>query len=236
MTAPADVTTKVVAYYRVSTQRQGRSGLGLDAQRAAVARFIGADRRIVAELTEVESGRHPDRPELASALATCRAHRATLVVAKLDRLSRDAAFLLNLQAADVPFIAADQPHANKMTVGLLAVIAQHEAEMISERTKAAMAEAKRRGVRIGQARNLTPEARARGLVAGRAALRVQADRRAADLTPVLDRLGNLSHTATAKALNAEGIPSPRGATWTATSVSRLRARLTPKAKPRKRSR
>jgi len=230
MTAPADVGTKVVSYLRVSTVKQGHSGLGLEAQREAVRRFIGTDRKLVAEYVEVESGKNPDRPELAKALTACRAYRATLVVAKLDRLSRNAAFLLNLRDAGVPFIAADFPMANELTSGILAVFAQHEAKMISERTKAALAAAKARGVKLGTARNLTPEARTRGLKAGRAALLVRADHRAADLQPVLERLGPMSHNAMAKALNAEDIPAPRGGRWQATTVSRLMARLAPKPK------
>ena len=234
MTAPADVGTKVIAYLRVSTKKQGHSGLGLEAQREAVRRFVGADRRVVSEYVEVESGKHSDRPELAKALAACRAHKATLVVAKLDRLSRNAHFLLGLRDAGVPFIACDQPHANRMTVGLLAVIAESEAEMCSERTKAALAAAKARGVKLGTARNLTKEGRKLGSARGVLAKQEKAARRATDVAPVIERLGPMSRTRLAKALNAEGIPAPRGGTWTTTTVSRLLARLAPASKaPRK---
>nr|WP_321182344.1 recombinase family protein [Methylobacterium sp. Leaf122] len=147
-----------VAYLRVSTQRQGRSGLGLEAQRKAVADFLaGGSWRHVAELVEVESGARDARPRLAEALALCRLHGATLVIAKLDRLSRDAAFLLNLQKAGVRFVAADMPEANELVelvVGIMAVVAQAERKMISARTKAALAAAKAWGVRLGNPANL----------------------------------------------------------------------------------
>ena len=141
---------KYVAYYRVSTQKQGRSGLGLDAQRKAVEDYInGGGAEIVAEYTEVESGGRSDRAELEKALHQCKATGAKLVIAKLDRLSRDAHFLLGLQKSEVSFVAADLPEANELTVGLMAVIAQHERRMISKRTKEALAAAKRRGVKLG---------------------------------------------------------------------------------------
>ena len=112
---------KIVSYLRVSTQKQGRSGLGLEAQRRAVADFLGRGRgELVAEFVEVESGKRDDRPKLAEAMALCRLHNATLVIAKLDRLSRDAAFLLGLQKAGVRFMAVDMPEANELVVGIMA--------------------------------------------------------------------------------------------------------------------
>jgi DNA invertase Pin-like site-specific DNA recombinase len=143
-----------VSYLRVSTARQGRSGLGLEAQRQAVADFhAGGAWRHVAEFVEVESGARDTRPRLADALALCGIHGATLVIAKLDRLSRDAAFLLNLQKAGVRFVAADMPEANELVVGIMAVVAQAERKMISARTKAALAAAKVRGMQLGNLRN-----------------------------------------------------------------------------------
>ena len=141
---------RYVAYYRVSTAKQGRSGLGLDAQREAVRGFLnGSNWSLLAEHTEVESGKRDDRPELAIALRTCRLTGASLIIARLDRLSRDAAFLLNLEKAGVEFVAADMPNANRLTVRLMAVIAQEEREMISARTKAALTAAKARGTTLG---------------------------------------------------------------------------------------
>jgi DNA invertase Pin-like site-specific DNA recombinase len=143
-------TGKFVAYYRVSTQRQGRSGLGLEAQQTAVRDFLnGGDWRLVAEVTEVESGKGSDRPKLAEALKLCRLHGATLVIAKLDRLARNVAFISNLMESGVEFHAVDFPQANRLTVHILAAVAEHEAKAISERTKAALAAAKRRGVKLG---------------------------------------------------------------------------------------
>src|ERR671927_1374969 len=146
---------RYVSYLRVSTDRQGRSGLGLEAQRKAVEDFLNGGRwDLIAEFVEVESGKRDDRPKLADALALCRLHNATLVIAKLDRLSRDAHFLLGLQKAGVRFVAADMPEANELVVGIMAVVAQAERKMISARTKAALAAAKARGKRLGNPGNL----------------------------------------------------------------------------------
>jgi DNA invertase Pin-like site-specific DNA recombinase len=138
-----------VAYYRVSTDRQGQSGLGLDAQRAAVAGFVGA-RELVAEFTEVESGKRKDRPQLAAALELCRRQRTMLVIAKLDRLARNVAFIANLMESGVEFVAVDMPSTNKLTLHILAAVAEHEREMISQRTRAALAQARKRGVKLGR--------------------------------------------------------------------------------------
>src|SRR3982751_3830790 len=161
---------RYVSYLRVSTDRQGRSGLGLDAQRKAVEDFLyGGPWDLIAEFVEVESGKRDDRPKLAEALALCRLHNATLVIAKLDRLSRDAAFLLGLQKAGVRFVAADMPEANELVVCIMAVVAQAERKMISARTKAALIAAKARGVRLGKPSNLRHQevGRAQGRARGR---------------------------------------------------------------------
>ena len=138
---------KFVLYYRVSTQRQGQSGLGLEAQQQQAMQYLQqVNGHMIQEFVEVESGRKANRPELEKAIDLCRAYNATLLVAKFDRLSRDAHFLLGLQKASIKFIAADNPQANELTVGILALVAQQEAKAISERTKAALAAAKARGV------------------------------------------------------------------------------------------
>jgi DNA invertase Pin-like site-specific DNA recombinase len=216
-----------VAYYRVSTDKQGRSGLGLEAQQAAVRDYLnGGNWKLLAEVTEVESGKRSDRPKLDEAMRLCRLHGATLIIAKLDRLSRDAHFLLGLQKAGVEFIAVDMPSANKLTVGIMALVAEDEAKRISDRTKAALAAAKARGVKLGGNRGaeLTEDARQ----AGRAAKTAKARARANDLAPLLEELeakGFTSLGAIAKALNDRGIPTARGGEWTATQVMRVRDKI-----------
>ena len=144
---------KFVAYFRVSTDRQGQSGLGLEAQRSAVSAYLnGGSWTMIAEFTEVESGKHGDRPQLAAALAACKKHKAKLVIAKLDRLSRNLAFIATLMDSGVEFVAVDNPHANKLTLHILAAVAQHEREMISQRTRDALQAAKTRGTRTSEAR------------------------------------------------------------------------------------
>src|ERR671911_2891129 len=146
---------RFVSYLRVSTAKQGHSGLGLEAQRKAVADYLnGGQWQLVTEVVEIESGKRSDRPKLEEALRLCRLHNATLVIAKLDRLSRDAHFLLGLEKAGVRFVAADMPEANEMVVGIMAVVAQAERKMISERTRVALAAAKARGKRLGTPENL----------------------------------------------------------------------------------
>ena len=217
---------KFVSYLRVSTDRQGRSGLGLEAQRTAVAGYIDG-RPLVAEVVEVESGKRSDRPKLAEALSLCRAHRATLIIAKLDRLARNVAFVSNLMESGVEFVAVDFPQANRLTIHILAAVAEHEASMISVRTKAALAAAKARGVQLGgfRGRAGTPEECRKA----RAELSHKADEHALALAPILARIdphGSLSLRQIARALTEEQVPTPRGSSrWTAGAVSRLRTRL-----------
>lgn len=216
--------SRFVAYLRVSTDRQGRSGLGLEAQRAAVrqhAAAAGGD--IVAEFVEVESGRRRDRPELAKALAACRARRAVLVIAKLDRLARNVAFVSGLMESGVEFVAADMATVNRLTVHILAAVAEEEARMISARTRAALAAAKARGVRLGNPnlRAGTPDA-ARAAAAAKTA---RARTRAADLTPILAEIrgaGVTTLAGMARALAARGVPTPSGrGAWHPATVARI---------------
>jgi len=217
---------KFVSYLRVSTDRQGRSGLGLEAQRTAVAGHIGG-RALVAEVVEVESGKRSDRPKLAEALSLCRAHRATLIVAKLDRLARNVAFVSNLMESGVDFLAVDFPQANRLTIHILAAVAEHEVSRISARTKAALAAAKERGVQLGGFRGRA------GTEIDCAMARAEhsriADEQASALAPILDRLdsqGIFSLRALATALQAEDVPTPSGrGRWTAGAVARLKRRL-----------
>src|SRR5947209_267410 len=179
--------TQVVAYYRVSTDKQGQSGLGLEAQRHAVMSYLnGGSWQIVAEFTEIESGKRSDRPELDKAFATARLHRCSLVIAKLDRLSRDAHFLLGLEKAGIDFVAADMPNANRLTVGIMAMVAEEERRMISKRTKEALAAARARGTKLGGDRGVVPSQKARALAAR--TLKVRATSRAADIAPAIRAL------------------------------------------------
>ena len=181
---------------------------------------------MIAEFVEVESGKRDDRPKLAEALTLCRLHNATLVIAKLDRLSRDAHFLSGLQKAGVRFVAADMPEANEMVVGIMAVVAQAERKMISDRTKAALAAAKARGKRLGTPANLRNHDLGRAL--GRATKTERARARAADLKPILADLrasGAASLRAMAAGLNSRGIPTARGGTWSAVQVKRVLERV-----------
>ncbi len=216
---------KYVAYYRVSTDQQGRSGLGLDAQKSAVTDLVrGRNWSMAAEFTEVESGGKNDRPRLTEAFSVCRLYNATLVVAKLDRLSRDAAFLLTLQNSKTRFVAADMPDANEMTVGIMAVVAQQERKAISERTKAALKAAKRRGRVLGNPANLSAEAAAKGRALGSAKVRQIAQERSADLMHVINHIregGASSLRAIASELTARGIPSARGGVWHPQQVKRV---------------
>ena len=221
---------KFVSYLRVSTAKQGANGLGMDAQRRAVADFLNGGRwSLIAEVVEVESGKRDDRPKLAEAMALCRLHSAVLVIAKLDRLSRDAHFLLGLQKAGVRFVAADMPEANEMVVGIMAVVAQAERKMISTRTKAALAAANARGTKLGGERRNSADIHKLGSAAGLAVRQAKAASRAADLAPTLKALresGLTSLGALAQALNERHIPTARGGTWSPVQVKRVLDRFT----------
>ena len=210
-------STGFIAYYRVSTDRQGRSGLGLEAQRAAVGRYLaGIGGILLAEHTEVETGRRNDRPELQKALAACRKHKARLVIAKLDRLSRNVAFIATMMDSGVEFVACDNPHATRLTLHILAAVAEHEREMISARTKAALQAAKARGVRLG--RNAE-----RLASANHAAALDRADQ-IKGLLAELNRSGMTAREIAAE-LTARGIMTPRGGRWHPQTVRRVMERV-----------
>ncbi|OYD81368.1 recombinase family protein [Azospirillum brasilense] len=214
---------KFVAYYRCSTEKQGRSGLGLEAQQAAVRSYLnGGNWKLLAEFTEVESGKRNDRPKLEEAKELCRLTGATLVIAKLDRLSRDAVFLLNLKNAGIEFVAADMPNANRLTVGIMALVAENEREAISQRTKTALAAAKARGTRLGNPQGFGGAVYRGG---GKAAQKA-ADGFASTVIPTIHRLQaeGLSMNAIAKRLEEMGVKTARGGSWTAQAVKNVLAR------------
>lgn len=215
---------RYVAYYRVSTKRQGESGLGLEAQQEAVRRFIvGAE--LVSEHQEVESGGKAERPSLEAALRDCRIHRATLVIAKLDRLARSVAFISRLQEAGVDFVAVDLPHANTFTVQIMAAVAEHERRLIAERTRAALQAAKARGVHLGGRRDghriedHAERGRQRSAeVRGRKADAIARDR--GELISEIRASGVTSLQGIAREMNERSIPAPRGGAWCAGQVKR----------------
>jgi DNA invertase Pin-like site-specific DNA recombinase len=214
---------KWVSYLRVSTDRQGASGLGLEAQRKAVTDYLNGGRwQLAAEFVEVESGkRSNNRPQLAAALAACKKQKAKLVIAKLDRLARNVHFISGLMEAGVEFVACDMPHANKLTIHILAAVAEHEREAISARTKAALAAIKARGRKLGGPKQ------ALAAKLGATANREAADRFAANTLPIVRQIqasGVTTLRGIAAALAARGVPTARGGDWTPVQVSNLMRR------------
>jgi DNA invertase Pin-like site-specific DNA recombinase len=214
---------KFVAYFRVSTDKQGKSGLGLEAQRQAVQQYLnGGQWSLIGEFTEIESGKRNERPELEKALVACKRNKAKLVIAKLDRLSRNLAFIATLMDSGVEFIAVDNPHANKLTVHILAAVAQHEREMIAQRTKDALQAAKSRGVVLGNPR--LDAVRNRAV----ASVKADADHFAKNVAPIIREIqssGVASHRGIARSLNARGIATARGGVWTAVQVGAILQRV-----------
>jgi DNA invertase Pin-like site-specific DNA recombinase len=217
--------SRYIAYYRVSTARQGKSGLGIEAQKRAVSQHLNGQRPIT-EFVEVETGTRSDRPQLAAALAACRIHRAVLVIAKLDRLARNVAFVARLMEAGIEFEAVDFPQANKLTIHILAAVAEHEARMISERTRAALAAAKARGRVLGGFRGRAGTCT--DLEKARTIRTAQAKQRAIDLMPTIQSLrsnGVRSLRSIASGLSSRGICAPRGGNWSAAQVRTVLARI-----------
>jgi DNA invertase Pin-like site-specific DNA recombinase len=218
MTTPADF----IAYLRVSTQKQGQSGLGLEAQRAAVAAFARHHGgKIIEEYIEIESGKRSERPQLAKAMAAAKKANATLLIAKLDRLSPDVHFISGLMKG-VDFLAVDQPFANQLTLHILAAVAEDEARRISERTRAALRAARARGVKLGSPKG------AETIAAARDARSRYARRTAGPIKMIIADIQNAGVTSLsdiAKALQARGMRTPAGKTnWHASQVARLLAK------------
>lgn len=216
---------KFIAYYRVSTQKQGASGLGLDAQKDAVKRFLnGGVWELIAEYQEVETGKGADalakRPQLRAALDASRKQGATLIIAKLDRLARNVHFVSGLMESRVRFVACDMPEANELTIHIMAAFAEHEAKRISQRTKDALAIAKARGVVLGKAgaANLRPNLQER---------KRNANTFAEKLRPLFDgmRARGLSQRAMAEELNDVGVPTAKGGEWALAQIQRVLLRL-----------
>jgi len=218
------MTGKFVAYYRVSTSKQGLNGLGMDAQKQAVTNYLnGGSWNLLAEFSEVESGKRNDRQQLAKAIAFCRKEQATLLIAKLDRLARNAAFLLNLRDSGVDFIAVDMPHADRFTVGIMALVAEREREMISQRTKDGLAAARRRGTKLGNPRP------AKAVQSAVKANIDRADVYAASLMPVIEEIKR-AHVSSlreiAQCLNARGFKTANGRSFAPQTVKNVVERAT----------
>jgi DNA invertase Pin-like site-specific DNA recombinase len=216
---------KFVSYCRVSSQKQGASGLGLEAQQETVKRFLnGGSWELIAEFVEVETGKGADalakRPKLKAALDACRKHGATLVIAKLDRLARNVYFVSGLMESKVRFVACDMPEANELTIHIMAAFAEHEAKRISQRTKDALAVVKSRGVLLGTCgpANLKRCLEERTAAANAGALKL------AGLFAGFDAR-KLSQRAVVAELNAVGVPAPRGGVWSLAQVQRMLKRL-----------
>ena len=210
-----------IAYYRVSTKRQGQSGLGMEAQQAAVMRHVESTRgKLIGSFNEVESGRKDDRPQLKAALAAAKKSNAIVIIAKLDRLGRRASYILRLiDESGVNFHICDMPNADKLTITILAAVAEREAENISTRTKAALAAKKARGAKLGNPR--LDEARKKAVRSNRKLDKVRQDGIREIISEIVTKGRVTTHKAIADCLNARGIPTARGGQWHTTSVRRI---------------
>jgi len=223
--------TNYIAYYRVSTKQQGASGLGLEAQEASVINHVNGHGKLIASYTEVESGKKSERIELAKALGHAKRNKATLIVAKLDRLSRNVAFLSALMESKVDFVCADMPTATKLTIHIMAAMAEHEGKVISERTKAALVQAKKRGIKLGSHREGHWEGREQTRIDGLVKARKQASKTNkakkieayADLLPQVTeyRVSGKTFQEIANILNDSGHLTRRGKSWSHVQILRL---------------
>jgi DNA invertase Pin-like site-specific DNA recombinase len=218
--------TAYIAYLRVSTQKQGQSGLGLEAQQETVARFLRPGDTVVQTFVEVESGKNDDRPQLSAALAACQRTGSKLLLARLDRLSRSVRFVSTLMESGTPFVAADMPHASDFELHIRAAVAQEERRLAQARTKAALAAARVRGVRLGgfRGRHLTPSERAAGTAKVNANKAAAARARALAVMPVIDQAraaGASTLSTIAAALNKRGLRTAQGGAWHPTQVQRV---------------
>lgn len=221
---------KYVAYYRVSTQKQGASGLGLEWQRQLVQKFVNCNECVISEFTEIESGGKNSRVELLKAIDFAKANDAKLVIAKLDRLSRNAAFVLMLKETKVDFVCADMPDANTLTIGILAVMAQHELEIIRQRTKAGL-DVKRQqlaaiGKKLGTPANLTAEARAKGLAVRQLNAKCKKENVQATELALLYRGNGLTLKAISEKLNTQGYKTSWNKCFKPTTIKMLLDRAT----------
>ena len=209
---------RFIAYYRVSTKQQGNSGLGLDAQKTMVRNYLKEDNILIDQFEEVESGKNDNRPQLLKAIEKSKSEGATLLIAKLDRLSRSATFILLLKDSNIDFKCCDMPEANSLTIGIMAVLAQEERLLISKRTTDALQELKSKGIKLGNPKNLTPEARKMGSEAMRLkALQNDNNRKATALIVSLRNAGS-SYRKIADELNKSGFKTSRGCEFTSSQT------------------
>ncbi len=223
-------TGKFVAYLRVSTDKQGCNGLGIDVQRSSITNYLnGGAWELLREYVEVESGKNSNRPQLQEAMSECRRTGATLIIAKLDRLSRDPDFIGMMMNGGIDFVACDMPDANKFTIRIMAALAEKEREMISERTKAALQAAKAKGIKLGKPENATPEGRSKGIASSLEVRQKKADKFSVEMKPIVMGLQEqgMSLRQIAEQLNERSILTSRGkkSKWTPTAVKNVIDRI-----------
>ena len=212
---------RYVAYYRVSTKQEKQSGLGLEAQRVVVVEYVKDSSTLLAEFVEVESGKNNNRPELQKAINYAKGNNAKLIIAKLDRLSRNAGFIFALKDSGIDFICADMPDANTLTIGIFASLAQHERELISSRIKAVLQIKKAKGVKLGKPENLTYEHRIKGGLAKRAIAKANENNRRAAALIKSYRSNKMNWLTIANELNKAGFKPSRGKSFQIVQVQRI---------------